>query len=336
MGWRLQPESLASWGLWRGGTVGMVKTMKENRAMDQSGKIRTATAAKGKQTANQASRLQGTLCVVVSAVGFGALGILGKTAYQSGASTVTVLFLRFLLAGTLMTALMTAFKLPWPRGRDLAILLALGALGYVGQSFCYFSALHHATAGLTALLLYLYPALTTLASAALGRQRLTWGKAALAGLSLLGVLLTVAGDLGGSAVGLVFGVGSAVIYTGYILVGEGVIPRVGAVAASTVVMLAAAAVYACAALADGPHWPTQISGWLAVVGIALVATVVPIIGFFAGMRRLGAADAATLSTLEPVVTLLLAFVFLNETLAPVQLLGAGAVVVAVALLSRMR
>jgi drug/metabolite transporter (DMT)-like permease len=206
----------------------------------------------------------------------------------------------------------------------------------VGQSFCYFSTLHHATAGLTALLLYLYPALVTLVSAALGRQRLTWSKAALAGLSLLGILLTVAGDLGGSAAGLGFGVGSAVIYTGYILVGEGVIPRVGAIAASTVVMLAAAAVYACAALAAGPQWPTQVSGWLAVVGIALVATVIPIIGFFAGMQRLGAADAATLSTLEPVVTLLLAFVFLNETLAPVQLLGAGAVVAAVALLSRMR
>ena len=144
------------------------------------------------------------------------------------------------------------------------------------------------------------------------------------------------GDLGGSAVGLGFGVGSAVIYTGYILVGEGVIPRVGAIAASTVVMLAAAAVYACAALAAGPQWPTQVSGWLAVVGIALVATVIPIIGFFAGMQRLGAADAATLSTLEPVVTLLLAFVFLKETLAPAQLLGAGAVVTVVALLSRMR
>jgi len=294
-----------------------------------------AAAAEETQGRGWSPRILGTLCVIASAVGFGALGIFGKTAYLSGASTVTVLFLRFLLAGALMTALMAALKLPWPRGRDLAVLIALGALGYVGQSFCYFSALRHATAGLTALLLYLYPALVTLASAALGRQRLTWSKAALAGLSLLGILLTVAGDLGGSAAGLGFGVGSAVIYTGYILVGEGVIPRVGAIAASTVVMLAAAAVYACAVLAAGPQWPTQVSGWLAVVGIALVATVIPIIGFFAGMQRLGAADAATLSTLEPVVTLLLAFVFLNETLAPAQLLGAGAVVAAVALLSRM-
>lgn len=109
---------------------------------------------------------------------------------------MTVLFLRFLLAGALMTALMAALKLPWPRGRNLAVLIALGAIGYVGQSFCYFSALRQATAGLTALLLYLYPALVTLASAALGRQRLTWSKAALAGLSLLGVLLTVARRFG--------------------------------------------------------------------------------------------------------------------------------------------
>ena len=192
--------------------------------MNDNGGVGATTAAEEAPGKGWSPRILGTLCVIASAVGFGALGILGKTAYQSGASTVTVLFLRFLLAGALMTALMAALKLPWPRGRDLAVLIDLGALGYVGQSFCYFSALRHATAGLTALLLYLYPALVTLASAALGRQRLTWSKAALAGLSLLGILLTVAGDLGGSAAGLGFGVGSAVIYTGYILVGEASFP----------------------------------------------------------------------------------------------------------------
>ncbi len=298
--------------------------------------MKKTPAGSGRQGGLGSQRFIGALLVLSSAMGFGTLGIFGKTAYASGASTVSVLFLRFLVAGILMTGCMTALRLPWPRGRDLWLLVAMGALGYVGQSFCYFSALQYASAGLTALLLYLYPSLVTLASAALGRQPLTFLKLLLAAVSLLGILLTVSDDIGGTWQGIVFGAGSAVIYTCYILVGERIIPRTGAIPAGTVVMLAAAFVFAVATLAAGPKWPTSMAGWLAVGGIALVATVLSIAAFFSGIRRLGATDAATLSSLEPVVTLILAFIYLGETLRPVQMVGAALVILAVLVLTRIR
>jgi drug/metabolite transporter (DMT)-like permease len=58
------------------------------------------------------------------------------------------------------------------------------------------------------------------------------------------------------------------------------------------------------------------------------------VGFFIGMRHLGAADAATLSTLEPAVTILLAAVFLQESLSTIQLIGGGVILVAVVWLVR--
>lgn len=281
-------------------------------------------------------RLAGAAFVAASAVGFGALGIFGKVAFATGASTVVVLFLRFMVAGALMAALMPVLRLTWPRGRDFWILVGMGAVGYVGQAFCYFTSLQYASAGLTALLLYLYPALVTLASAALGRQRLTHLKVAAVAASLIGILLTVADGLAGSISGIVYGAGAAVIYTAYILVGEQVSRRTGAIPAATVIMLAAAAVYACAVVWQGPHWPTGMAGWGAVAGIALFSTVVAMVGFFAGMQRLGAADAATLSTLEPVVTLVLAALVLGESLGPVQLAGAALVLGAVVALARAK
>lgn len=280
------------------------------------------------------SRWRGVFFVLCSATGFGALGIFGKAAFASGVSTVTVLFLRFLIAGALMTVLMMFLRLPWPRGRHLWILAGMGAVGYVGQAFCYFSALKHATAGLTALLLYLYPALVALASAALGRQRLSLTKAALVALSLAGIQLTVSDGLAGTATGIAYGAGAAVIYTAYILIGEKVTPRTGAIPAGTVVMLAAAAVFGIASAADGASWPMDTQGWLAVLAIALVSTVIPIVCFFAGMQRLGAIDTSTLSTLEPVITLMLAYVLLGEKLGWIQVAGAGMVVIAVLALSR--
>ncbi|MBO3704750.1 MAG: EamA family transporter, partial [Candidatus Accumulibacter sp.] len=59
-----------------------------------------------------------------------------------------------------------------------------------------------------------------------------------------------------------------------------------------------------------------------------------VIAFFAGMARLGAADAATLSTLEPVVSIVLAAMFLDEALGRWQIVGGAIVLGAVILLAR--
>lgn len=281
-------------------------------------------------------RLTGALFVLLSAAGFGVLGIFGKLAFSSGVSIDTLLMLRFAIAGLLMSILMVMLRLSWPKGRDLLILAAMGAIGYVGQAFCYFSALQHASAGLTALLLYLYPALVTLASAALGRQKLTLSKLLAVIATLVGILLTVSGGLSGTVSGVIYGISAAVIYTGYILTGELVTRRTGAIPAATVIMLTAAAVFGITALFNGIHLPIGLTGWGAVAGIALLSTIVPMVGFFAGMQRIGAADAATLSTFEPVVTLAMAALLLGESLNQLQLFGAGLVICAVIALSRIR
>lgn len=282
------------------------------------------------------SRVSGALFILFSATGFGAMAIFGKIAFAAGASTTTVLFLRFLSAGVFMIGLMTVLRLPWPRGKDLYTLIAMGGLGYAGQSFCFFSALHYATAGLTGLLLYLYPSLVIIGSAITGRRKLTLTKVMLAFVSLFGILLTVSDGLAGTPKGISFGAGAALVYTVYILVGENVTSRTGAVSAGCVIMLSAATVFGTAMMIEGPCFPQGIDGWLAVASIGLVSTVMPIVFFFAGMRRLGAGDASTLSTLEPVVTLFLAYLFLGETLGLIQALGAGLVIVAVVILTRIR
>jgi drug/metabolite transporter (DMT)-like permease len=51
--------------------------------------------------------------------------------------------------------------------------------------------------------------------------------------------------------------------------------------------------------------------------------------FLASLPRIGAARASLLSTLEPVVTVLLAAALLGDRLSPLQLLGGALVLVAV-------
>ena len=85
---------------------------------------------------------------------------------------------------------------------------------------------------------------------------------------------------------------------------------------------------------NGAHSPATNSGWLAIAGIVLIATVIPVVMFLTGLEMIGPTNAAMLSTLEPVVTVLLAAWLFQERLTPVALLGGGLILIAVILLTR--
>lgn len=279
-------------------------------------------------------RWRGVMWVVLSAAGFGAMAIFAKLAYRDGVTLATMLFLRFAIAGALLAAWGLLHGMRWPRGRNLLWLLAMGGIGYVGQSFGYFAALQYASAGLVALLLYLYPAIVVVLSALIFGRRIGVARGWAVAVALAGTALTVGGDLVSEPTGIVLGIAAAFIYSAYILAGEGVMPRVGPQAAATVVMLAAALVYGAMAFGGGLALPATATGWAAVLAIALFSTLLAILGFFKGMEKLGAADASTLSTLEPLITLALAALVLGEAVTALQLAGGGLIMAAVLYLAR--
>ncbi len=259
--------------------------------------------------------------------------IFARAAYRSGVDPITLLFIRFTIAAFVMVLIMAVRREPVPRGRQLALLAALGGVGYVGQSFCYFTALTMASAGLVSLLLYLYPILVAIASMIFFKERLTQVKAVCLVLALAGAALTIGFGGGGSAGGIVLGVSAAVIYTAYILVGARVMKKVSALQSSTVVIASAAVVYGILTAMRGAWWPQGVEGWAASASVAGV-TVIAITGFFAGLERIGPTNASTLSTVEPAVTVSLAAVFLGESFPPLAIAGGVLLLAAVIVLAR--
>jgi drug/metabolite transporter (DMT)-like permease len=69
-----------------------------------------------------------------------------------------------------------------------------------------------------------------------------------------------------------------------------------------------------------------VAGWGWLTCVALVSTVASVTLFFAGLQRVGPTTASILATVEPLVTVLLAFLVFGEMLGAVQLAG-GALVV---------
>ena len=278
-------------------------------------------------------RITGILLIAISAAAFGTLGIFGNFAYAEGADTFTVLFLRFGLSASFMTIVLILRKEPFPRGKVLAQLIGMGGLGYGIQSYMYMTAIKYASPGLVALLLYLYPFFVAILSMIFLKEKLSRVKAIALLLALVGAALTV-GPLSGQLIGAVLAITGALVYSIYIIVGANVTRQVSAIQSSTVIFASAGAVYGVSTLVNGASFPSTQAGWLSIAGIVLISTIIPVVAFLAGLERVGPVNAAMLSTLEPVVTVLLAAWLFGDQLMPIVLLGGGLILVAVVLLTR--
>lgn len=285
--------------------------------------------------------MAGVGLIVASATSFGVMPILAKVVYRSGAEPVGLLAVRFPVAAVLLGLLVTVNRdstAPSLRtvGRPTLLALALlGGVGYAGQALTYFGALTKASAGLVALLLYVYPALVVILAALAFRERPGRATVVCLALAIAGTAVTLGPVGGGQVTGALLAVVAALFYAGYIIVGSQVTPRAGALRSTAVIMAGAAVTLDLIAAVTHPRMPATPTGWLALAGIVVVCTVLAPLTFFAGLARVGPADASTISTVEPVVSVLLGVVVLGEHLAAIQVAGAVVVLGAVIALARL-
>jgi drug/metabolite transporter (DMT)-like permease len=309
-------------------------------------------------------RLIGIALVVISACGYGSGPLFAKPAYAAGVDWLTLLAWRFLFAAVLSWG----WLLIWPAqrralrnlSRRRVLVLVLLGVFFVGNSGTYFAGLQYLSASLSALIVYMYPAIVAVLTIRFGRRlegRRAWGALALA---TLGVVLAVGGiDQSNppQPIGLVLMISSPIIYAIWIvlagrLAGErggrdrdetatGYAPphesesteEARDAAPTAAIMLSATAVawWIWALAAGNPVLPGQIptDAWLPLLGVGVVSTAIALQTFYAGARRIGAAQASLVSTVEPIYTIVLASLLFGERLTPVQLAGGALVIIGV-------
>jgi len=278
----------------------------------------------------QASEARGLVLIAISTIAYGVQPIFGKVAYAAGVEPLPLLAWRYLIALVCLELL--------ERGRrpPLRVRMRLWGLGsvFVFNSIAYFMALDALPASVTALVLFSYPVIVAVLAALTGVERLT-GRALLAALAAFaGCALTAGGlrlDSGLPARGIAWALAAAVVYAGFVVLssrfGGGVPARMLAL---HLVQVAAVLCAVFALLGPGLSLPRDPRAWLSVAAIAVVSTVVSMTLFLAGMALVGPSRASVLSSLEVLVTLVLAFLLLGERLSPQQWAGAALILGAVA------
>ena len=269
-------------------------------------------------------RNRGASYIVLSAAGFATLGIFIKYAFAGGADICTMLAGRFLIAALCLWLFLRLRRIPCTVPLQTAGRLALmGAAGYGGMSLLYANGIRYLSASLTGMLLYTYPALVTLIAVALKDERLNARKTLALFICFAGLVLVLGASFGGARLAGVLSILCAsVIYSLYIVVGNRILKRLDPRVTSLYVCGFAGLAYLSYGLATGGLWHRLTPGGiLAILGLAVFPTLFGVLGFFAGLRLIGATDASFISMLEPFITVLLSALLLGERIGFLQSVG---------------
>jgi drug/metabolite transporter (DMT)-like permease len=250
--------------------------------------------------------------------------------------------MRLVVAVIVLGALLAARRpvsLRIARG-DVGYFLVLGVFGMAAVQGTYYHAIATLGVGLAILIQYLAPSLIVIHDLVRRRSVLPSTMAGVA-VALIGTALLV-GDVDRVALQArpldwAVGFGAALAFAFYIVFSKRGLAKYPPETVLFYTLLIA-----------GAFWvivlpPARILSagygagiWAAFAALGIVNTLVPFALFYAGLRHLSATQAGIMATLEPVVAVLAAALFLGEGLRPLQWLGAAGVLIASVLATRRR
>ena len=270
------------------------------------------------------------ILAVGAAIAFGTLAIFAKYAYDAGAGPIPLLAARFVIATALIGTLRLAMRRPAPTRHQAAWLFGLGGIGYAFEATLFFAALENAPASVVGLVFYSYPILTSLLGLATKLEPYRHRLVIALFLGTAGVGLVFSAPVGGLK-GPLLALGAAFAVSAYLIAIQvktrGVDPSASAfwtsagAACSTVVV----------ALFTGQPFPLEATPFAAALGLA---SALAFIGLLAAIARIGSSRSAVAAMLEPVTTVVLGAIFLNEVITPRVVAGAALVLSALPVVAR--
>jgi drug/metabolite transporter (DMT)-like permease len=291
------------------------------------------------------STLRGTLMVAGAATLWGLNGTASRLVLDAGIDPLRLTQAR--IAGAAAVLLLwlllrepASLRL---RGREWVAYPLFGIIGLVGVQWFYFEAIARIPIGIALIIEYIAPLLVAL------WVRIVWGRhlPLLAWLALPAALVGLALALGLGTTGIAalapLGVAAALIaalaYAYYSLHAERL-----SIGRSAPAVLGLGLLWGTLALAIALPWwrfplpalaavppdaPLGLPAFAFLVFVVVFGTLIPFVLLIAGIRRIGADGASVTAMLEPIVAGAVAWVVLGQLLAPLQVVGAAIVLVAV-------
>ncbi|WBX75537.1 DMT family transporter [Tenacibaculum ovolyticum] len=293
---------------------------------------------------NKNNFLVGVLLGILGIVLFSSKAVMVKLVYKYDVDAISALLLRMLFSFPFYIVIAYYFRnenkeIPNTKNDYLWVFL-FGFVGYYLASFFDFVGLTYIKASLERIILFIYPTIVLLFNRLFFKHRISKKQQLAIFITYLGIVITFGSEVSISGnntyIGGFFVLLSAITYASY-LVGSGwLIPKFGVMRFTAYAMLVSCiCVFIHFGIISNVNifsfsWEVYLLGFL----IAVFATVIPSFLVSISIKLINSSNFAIVAGVGPVSTIILAVIFLNETITILQVVGIIIVVLGILLISK--
>ncbi|MFD2192053.1 DMT family transporter [Pistricoccus aurantiacus] len=277
----------------------------------------------------------GILFIALAAASWGTLGVLASGLITAGFHGFEVAALRVLLSACILLIVsprvlrpyLAVIRAHWP------ILCVHSLIGVFFYNTLYFLAIGEVGVTFSVGLLYTAPIWALVFAIFILGERPSWLRSLLALGACIGVMLTLGvGGVGTtpSMIGIFLGIASGATYALYPVIGKRAIRQVP----PTVLLFSSFLVSGLVFAVLPPTWDGMarlaesgsLSVWTALLAMSLFGTIFSYFLFTRGIQTVPASSVAVVTTIEPLVAIMLASTFLKEHLSILQYSGISLII----------
>ncbi|MEW9123910.1 MAG: DMT family transporter [Thermotaleaceae bacterium] len=270
------------------------------------------------------NQYKGTILILFSAFGFALMPIFARFAYLSEISVPTLLFIRFTIASFFFFGYIIVKKISFVlTPRDVFMLFILGTICYTLMSNFYLISVKYISVTLAVLILYTYPIIVSILSSILDKEIPSKKIILSLFISFIGLIMVLGTSIGQvSTLGIFFALGSSMVYSLYIILGNRVIRKIPSlITTAFITFFSSLGTFLLGWISKDISFHFQGNAWSWALGISLFSTIFAILAFFKGMELTGPTRASILSMAEPLFSILISILLFGDTLTISQQLG---------------
>jgi drug/metabolite transporter (DMT)-like permease len=287
----------------------------------------------------------GILLGILGIVMFSSKAVMVKLAYRYNIDALSILLLRMLFSFPFYIAIAYYYrkeKKEATQQKDYLWVVFFGFIGYYLASYFDFVGLTYIKASLERIILFIYPTIVLLFNKWFLKKEITTNQKLAIAITYIGIIITFGSEVSVSGnnayLGGFFVLLSAITYASY-LVGSGwLIPKFGVMRFTAYAMLVSCicvfihfGVFSKVDIFDFP-WQVYALG----LAIAVFATVIPSFLVSISIKMINSSNFAVVAGIGPISTIVLAVIFLNESLTALQIVGTIVVISGILLVSKSK
>lgn len=285
-------------------------------------------------------RAKGIALAIVSSIGFGVMPFFVKDAANQGLDTFNVILYRYLFAGIFIFMIIKAKKIPLKlEKKEIITASILGGIGYILTSLFLFLSYNYISTGLATTLHFTYAAFVSLIMTLFFKEKLNSQKIIAIILSIVGVsLFAQDADVDLNIIGASFALITGVTYAVY-MVGLGkssLSTRNAYVVIFYAICSSVALLFLTGLFSSKLQFELSGREFIDITCLALLCTVISSAFVFEAIKLIGVTETAILSTLEPIVCMVIGIMYFEEAINTSIVVGSLLILTSVVIIAKSK